>query len=174
MTYAITHYRLMDIKLVLKRSLVYLSTLMIIVIPVFGVRHIAALYFIKYIDWFDFAILVGAISVFTPIRNFNYRLANKYFFSSLYDSKEVITEIGDRLRSTLSVQTIYSSIYTTLNNAFHLKAFGVLSYDEENESYTLVYNRGFKVGKIKKFPGNPQLHKEFIKKIDQSFWRKLN
>lgn len=162
--YAIVVHRLMDVKLVLRKYSVYLFSLLVILIPAIGIRYLIALYISTISTWVDFIILIIAIAVYTPIRNCFYKLANKYFFSSLYDTQEVISELSDQLRSTLSIDNIYESIYNTLDRAFHLQAFGVLSYDQKKKVYNLDYNEGFKVGKTKKFPGNDQLHNTFIRR----------
>jgi signal transduction histidine kinase len=107
---------------------------------------------------------MGALAVFKPLQEYYYRLANKYFFSSLYDSREVIAELSDRLRSTLDINKIYRSIYKVLARAFRFQAFGILAYDEKKKVYTVQYNRGFHLEGRKKFPGNDELHRLFIKK----------
>ena len=109
-------------------------------------------------------ILVLAIALFNPIKNYFYRLANKYFFSSLYDSREVIGKISNKLRTTLEAKHIYDYIYESLADAFHIKSFGVLRYNEKKHVYTVQYNQGFKVDKRAEFKENKFLREKFIVK----------
>jgi len=100
-TYAIVRHRLLDIKVVLRRSTVYLASVLTIILPAIFLLYFADKHYPGLIILVSLTALVIGISIFTPIRNFFYRLANKYFFSSLYDSREVIASISDKLRPTL-------------------------------------------------------------------------
>ncbi len=162
--YAIVKHRLMDIKIILRRSSVYLISLFSVIVPAIGIKIAFAYWWPHAVLWGDFLILIGSLAVFKPLQKYYYRLANKYFFSSLYDSREVIAELSDRLRSTLDINKIYSSIYKVLAQAFRFQAFAVLAYDEKKKVYTVQYNRGFHIKGRKKFSGNRELHRIFIKK----------
>jgi len=101
--YAIIRHRLMDIKLVMRRSTVYLASVLIIALPAGLILYYADQFYPEAIIAVSLAVLILGVSLFPPIRNFFYRLANKYFFSSLYDSGQVISFLSDKLRSTLEV-----------------------------------------------------------------------
>ncbi|MDO8592995.1 MAG: histidine kinase dimerization/phospho-acceptor domain-containing protein, partial [bacterium] len=160
--YAIVVHRLMDIKLVMRKYSVYLSSLSVIILAAIGIKYVFDRYLALYTDWADFFILLAAISVFLPIKNYFYHLANRYFFSSLYDARQVIVSLSDKLRSTLEVEKIYQFISDTLTNAFHVKALGILNYDEKNQSFGILYNRGFNTFGQTVFPNDPELFKLFL------------
>jgi len=160
--YAIIRHRLMDIKFVLRKSYVYLVSFSSILILTAAVKYILDLYFPDISSQADFIILILAILAFPAIKDYFYRLGNKYFFSSLYDSREVIAEISDKLRTTLEARRIYDFIYESLNNALHFKAFGILGYNAKGGYYLAQYNKGFNLGGQKKFLENEELHKIFI------------
>ena len=160
-TYAIVVHRLMDIKLVLRRSIVYILSVLATVAPASGVLYIVNLYWPQYITYAAIATLVASVSVFSPIRNYYYRIANKYFFSSLYDSREVIARVSDGLRSTLDVGEIYNLISGVLINSFHAKAVGILNYDEDKREYIVQFNNGFALNGRKNFPGDSGLQEEY-------------
>jgi signal transduction histidine kinase len=163
-SYAIVRHRLMDIKVVLRRSSVYLISLFSVFVPAVGVKIAFARWWPQTALWGDFLILIGALAIFKPLQEYYYRLANKYFFSSLYDSREVIAELSDRLRSILDINKIYRSIYKVLARAFRFQAFAFLAYNEKRKIYTVQYNRGFHIRGQKEFLGNDELHRLFIKK----------
>ena len=100
-TYAIIAHRLMDIKLVMRRSTVYLTSVLTFIVPASVILYYAGQYYPRYLIPTSLIILIVSVSVFTSVRSYFYRLANKYFFSSLYDSHEVITSLTDKLRTTL-------------------------------------------------------------------------
>ncbi|MDD5032106.1 MAG: ATP-binding protein [Patescibacteria group bacterium] len=162
LAYAIVVHRLMDIKLVMRRYSVYLVSLSSIIILATAIEYILIIYFVDVTFWADFAILILAILIFPPIRDYFYRLGNKYFFSSLYDSREVIADISDKLRTSLEAKRIYDFIYESLNKALHFKAFGILGYNEKENCYLPQYNKGFILSGQKKFLENEELHKMFI------------
>lgn len=160
--YAIVVHRLMDIKLVMRRYSVYIISAVSILAVALGIKYITNLYFSEFSTAVDFLILVLAVLTYPSIKNYYYKMANKYFFSSLYDARQVISEISDKLRSTLDIRSIYGYIYKTLDSAFHVKSFGILAYSEEDENYYIQYNKGFNVGKRKKFLKNELLNNAFI------------
>ena len=161
-SYAIIRHRLMDIKLVMRRYSVFLVSLIVVLTLATAAKYIATRYLYDYSTWVDPVILLTALLIFSSIRNYFYRLANKYFFSSLYDSSEVIASLSEKLRSTLEAEKIYEYIFDTLSNAFHVKAFGVLTLDEKNRLYIIRYNQGFKTGSQTDFLGDEKLDKMFV------------
>jgi signal transduction histidine kinase len=164
-SYSIIRHRLMDIKFVLRKSYVYVVSFSVIIIISASFKYILDRYYWEISAEMDFAILIFSILIFPPIKNYFYRLGNKYFFSSLYDSQELVADVTDKLRSTLEVKRIYEFIYEDLNNALHFKAFGVLGYNERKGYYIPQYNQGFNLEKQNKFLENKDLHEMFI---DQS------
>ncbi|PIR13348.1 hypothetical protein COV49_02555 [Candidatus Falkowbacteria bacterium CG11_big_fil_rev_8_21_14_0_20_39_10] len=160
--YAIVVHRLMDIKLVFRRYSVFLFSLFTVTITALSIKYIFFTFFFDIFYWADFVVLVLAITFFPVIRDIFYRLANKHFFSSLYESQEVIATLSDKLRSTLELSTIFDFIHESLGGAFHSKSFGILGYNEKQDNYFIQYNQGFKVDKRKRFPNNSSLHKLFI------------
>jgi signal transduction histidine kinase len=160
--YTIIAYRLMDVKLVMRRYSVHLASLGTILIAAVIVKYFIEIYYFNYSIWFDLIILIVSISTYPTVKNYFYRVANKYFFSSLYDSSEVIATLSEKLRSTLEAEKIYEYIYQTLSNAFHVKAFGLLTHSEENKSFFVQYNKGFNVDS-QIFLKDEQLDKMFIK-----------
>jgi signal transduction histidine kinase len=162
--YAIVAYRLMDIKLVLRKSTVFIFSILTVFLLGAGVKlaYDISIGLGKYTG--DILMLISAVLLYDPLKNRFFSLANKYFFSTYYDSRKVISDISENLRGLLDTEGIYDYIRNRLGEAFHFNAFGVLSYDEQKEEYELVYNRGFQVGSKKFFRGNKTLRRQFIDK----------
>lgn len=161
-SYTIIAHRLMDVRLVLRKSTVFVFSLVTILIPAF----IAKYFFDKYLGsisvWLDFGILIVGIVGYPFTKNYFFGIANKYFFSSLYDSQKVIAEVSDRLRMIMDITKVYDFIYETLLKTFHTKTFAVISYDKEKKEYIVQYNKGIKAKKNDVFRGNDFLHRYFI------------
>ena len=164
LAYAIVVHHLMDIKLALRQSFVYAFSILAILVPAGIATYYAEKLFQEYIILVSLVILLVAVSVYPSIRNWYYRIANKYFFSSLYDVREVITKLSDGLRSTLDVTEVYNFISRTLIGTFHTKAVGVLNYDAVSGQYAVQFNSGFLLGDRKIFSGDKILQEEYIKK----------
>jgi signal transduction histidine kinase len=164
--YAIIAHRLMDIKIVLRRSTVYLASVLTVVLPAGLILYFADRFYPETTVAASLAILILGVSVFPAIRNYFYRLANKYFFSSLYDSRQVMSSLTDKLRSTLEAQKIYDYIASTLKGAFHSRAVGILTYDEKNNEYVIQYNEGFDIDHQKIFPTDRRLQEKFAKQSE--------
>ncbi len=164
LTYAVVKHHLMDIKIVMRRYSVYLSSLVVILLIDVGIEYLVGNLFPQYVQETNLIILVGSISVYPIIKDYFYYIANKYLFSSLYDSSEVIAKLSDRLRSTLEIKRIFEFITEVLVEAFHANAVGILIYNKKLHQYIVNYNQGFKVSKQEKFGGDKDLDRFFVKK----------
>ncbi len=162
--YAVVKHHLMDIKIVMRRYSVYLSSLVVILLIDVGIEYLVGNLFPQYVQETNLIILVGSISVYPIIKDYFYYIANKYLFSSLYDSSEVIAKLSDRLRSTLEIKRIFEFITEVLVEAFHANAVGILIYNKKLHQYIVNYNQGFKVSKQEKFGGDKDLDRFFVKK----------
>ncbi len=162
--YTIIAHRLMDIKLVMRRYSVYLSSLISILLVAIGIKYFFDRYFPQFTDWVNLFMLMGSVSVYPVIKDRFYHLSNKYFFSSLYDSGEVIASLSEKLRSTLEAEKIYGYIFDTLSSAFHAKAIGILTYNEKTKKYIINYNNGFNTGRQKEFDEDKKLNEIFVKR----------
>ncbi|HRY60352.1 MAG TPA: ATP-binding protein [Patescibacteria group bacterium] len=167
--YAIVKTRFLDIKFVLRSSFVYISSLITIIIPAVLIKFIVGGESVfKATGWIDLIIVIFAIAVFPKVKEYFYKIANKYFFSSLYDSAEVIADLSDKLRSTLDINKIDDYITNALIQAFHCKAIGILNYSRRTGDYNLVHNKGFAFKGRKRFLGDKGLHKKYVMK-DEPF-----
>jgi len=163
--YAIIAHRFMDIKLVLRKTSVFTASIITIIIPALFFDYLVRNYFTEIpSNIVTFSVIILAVLIFPSIKNYYYRLANKYFFSSLYDARQVIAELSEKLRSTLDISMIYDFVSGMLTNAFHAKAAGILTLDETSKKYVTRHNAGFATGGQNKFAGNKFLHEEYISK----------
>ncbi|MBI4250717.1 GAF domain-containing sensor histidine kinase [Candidatus Uhrbacteria bacterium] len=141
--YAILRHRLLDIKVVARRYVVYFASVATIAAPAFVLQFLLKPYVGAYGWLIDIAILVAGISVFTPLKNYYYNFSNRYLFSSLYDTKKVIRDLSDKLRSTIKAEEVYQHISQTLTDAFHTRGIALLTYDEKKKNFHLSYQRDF-------------------------------
>lgn len=160
--YIIIAHRFMDIKVVMRKYSVYLSSLFSIIIFVFVLRYFTVLILDDFSMMADFFILLFCLVAYPVVTKYYYQFSNKYFFSSLYDSKEVIAKLNEGLRTTLDINRIFEHIYHVSRDAFHFKAFGVLRFVENKGHFAVGYNKGFKINPRVKFPKNLELYKKYF------------
>ncbi len=161
LAYAIVAHHLMDIKLVLRRSFAYLAPLITVLAIYTTIEYMVSIYLPSWVDTANVVVLVLSILIFIPLKNFYYRLANKYFFSSLYDSQEVLNDLSDKLRSSLDTKIICDLISKTLIDAFHSKAVGILIFNEKKNQYFVECNHGFDTKEQARFPNDKLLQENF-------------
>ncbi len=160
--YSIISYRFMDIKVVLRRSSVYVTSLLATLLPALSLKYFFDKFFPEYSYWIDFVIIVFSISAFPYFKEKIYKLANKYFFSSLYDSKQVVKELSNVLGTTLEPTKIYEAINRILGDALHNKAICFITSGPKND-LLVSYNNGFKLpDRIKKDPIYERIFKDYV------------
>jgi len=163
-SYAIIRYRFMDIKLILRKSSVYILSLVVIFFLAFIIKVIGSRYLNEFSFWLDSVTIFLAVATFPYIKNWFFEIANKYFFTSLYNSQELILKTSNKLRSVLNIEKIYDFLYSTFSDNLHTRAFGVLDYNSDNKNYRLKYNRGFNAKKGDIFERNLEVENKFINK----------
>jgi signal transduction histidine kinase len=162
--YAILKYRLFDIRLVLRKSSVIAASLAV----VFALA-IPAMYFIdKYSQpviafWGDLLVIATAVYIYPFIRERFFYIANKYFFTSLYDGRQVITEISENFRTNLDTDLICQSLYSILGESFHFKAFALFAYDREKAGYKVEFVRGLRAARGEFYSGKDLLPRGFAR-----------
>ncbi|MBU2025506.1 hypothetical protein KJ912_02085, partial [Patescibacteria group bacterium] len=163
-SYAIIRHRLLDIRVVIRQGSVFIASIITVITAVLGIRFAVLGYVIKEYILLDFFTLVLAVSIFPFIRKFYYTLANHYFFTSLYDPKEVISQISEELSTTLETQKVFKMINQSITTTFRTEKFGILIFNNDKDYYRVGFNQGFKIGKQKHFLGDTALRENFIKK----------
>lgn len=140
--YAIVAHHMMDVKLVMRKYLVNAFSLLSLVLPFSFIKFLIIRYLAEYSLFFDIIILSISLLIFPYIQQRFYKIANKYFFSSLYNERELIGKISDRLRSTLQAYQIYENISQSLLSAFHAKRIVFYLYSEKHSTFEVCHQRG--------------------------------
>lgn len=156
--YAMIKHRLMDIRVVLRSSLVYAVTLFALILPIIIIKNIADQSIYRFAGLTDYALLVAAVSVFPFVRRKFYDLANRWCFSSLYDDRRLIATLSERLASTLREKRIYKLISQSLMGAFHPKCLIFLIYNEKERIYEIKYQKGLKYPHRHFFQDSPDIN----------------
>lgn len=142
--FTIVRYRLLDIRIIFRRTTVYFLTLFIIL----GVSAVL-------VDWgsnnfsgstpipWSLAVITFGLIVFDPLKLWIERLANRFFFTSLYNVQVTLADLGRELTHTIDLQQIVNSVVETIKTTMKLDRAGVLLYDQTTSNYHIVKNIGF-------------------------------
>ncbi len=146
-TYTIFRHRLMDIKLVMRRSTIFFASLFTVLSVALGAQRLFVLIAPGNELIANFLLLTISVVAFPHVRDYYFGIANQYFFSSLYDSRKVIADISEKLRATLDIVRIYAHISETISSTFHSKFVVILEYDNIKKEYNVQGHCGFSVDK---------------------------
>jgi signal transduction histidine kinase len=142
--YIIVKHRFMDLKMVLRKSFVFLSSVLTVLAAAMSVNYFIRQYSPSVWYWVNTGMLILILYIFPVLRKYYYKLANKYFFSSLYDPQEIIAQLGNKLRYILDVKKIYKYLAEVFVTYIRLKSFGYFSYDAKTQAFISHYNNGLK------------------------------
>lgn len=133
--YAILRYRLMDIRVVVKKAFVYFGLAGLS----YGVFYIVAWLYRKFFgDVFASAgyilgLAIAPIFVILLLRFYSaiQKIANKYLFLSLFTSQETIARLTDELTNSIDLGKIIDSIVNSIKEAMQLDRAGILLVDQD-------------------------------------------
>ncbi len=137
-TYAILKYRLMDIRIVIRKAITYLlSSGFAYAVFFFLVwaseRYLGGVFAsVTYVV----GLMVAPLFVIALLRFYStIRItANKYLFFDLSTSQEAITKLTDELTNFIDFSKIVDSIVDIIKNAMQLDRAGILSIDQDGQT----------------------------------------
>ncbi len=144
-TYAITRYRLMDVRIAIGKGLVYIFTLAALVALIFLSIFLSTKLPtpVSTNVVLVLAMIVG-ILLFQPIFRFYEKFAAKYFYYVFYSYQTVLTDLGKGLTRFLDLNQLSSLIVNTLMNTMKLDRTVVLLREPGDGEYRIQKNIGFR------------------------------
>jgi signal transduction histidine kinase len=144
LAYAITHYRLMDIRIAIGRTAIYIFSFL----SVIGISFSLVSLNNRLLQPISFnilgpSIIVIAVLLFQFFFRFFEKLASRYFYYSFYSYQKVIGDLGKKLNKILDLKRLSSLIVDTLIKTMQLDRTVVLMR-EESGHYAILRNIGFK------------------------------
>jgi len=143
--YAIIKHRLMDVRLIVARSVAYVL-LLVVLYAAYSLAIITSSRFFGVVLPIEHRVLIimlGLIVVFSfnTIRKIIEKLTNKFFYKDQYDSEEVLDRLSNIMASTINLDNMTEGIINVLINSIHVSkaAFYILN---ENKKISRVYKDG--------------------------------
>jgi len=144
LSYAISHYRLMDIRLIMGRTAIYIFSFL----SVIGINFFLIFLNNKLIQPIHFNIfgpLIIAISIllFHLFFNLYEKISSKYFYYTFYSYQKVITDLAEKITKILDIDKLTSIIVDTLIKTMKLNR-AVILMKKEDGHYAILKNIGFR------------------------------
>jgi len=146
-TYAITRYRLMDIKWIIARTIVFGLIVLLLTGVYTLLSTIIGMYFESLLGFSSNIIVGSTIAIlvvigYQPLRKLIERSTDKFLFKKAYDPDRLLAQIADVTASILDLHQLLASISSTLNESFHSEKIAVALLDKEGKLY-VAYKQGF-------------------------------
>ena len=140
--YAITRFRLMDIRLVAKKWTVYLVSLIVSAGIGAGLMY-GIISFGGNVSWKTFGpvSLIVSLIVFLPIKSRLEIIANKYFFASLYNFQQTLVGVSKKLPAVVNLEKLSSLITNTIVKTMQVDKIALLI--KNKKAYHIQKIKGF-------------------------------
>lgn len=163
MVYAITRYRFMDIKAIIKKSSVF-TILVIIIGSIFIFLSNIITYGVEIIlKGNDYAGIISSViisiiiaTIFQPLRKFIEKITDRFLFIKSYNSDDLLTQVNQTTSSIIDLDKLLRLIAKDVYSAFHYSKIGVALIDGQGRQQQLkiFYQSGFIENELEKFSKN--------------------
>lgn len=164
--YSITRYRLMDIKVVLRRGAVVVATLVTLALIFGGAIMFLSKFSGSNIDTPSFAILiVVALSIFLMNNLIKERITNifnKLFFAPLYNKEVVLNELAQRIPKILDFEELVDVIIKTTQSILQIEKISLWSINRFKKEFVELKSVGFTGKENNIFVSDDELLKYFL------------
>lgn len=128
-TYAILKYQLLDIKVILRKGLVYSALTMLItatyLLLIFALQTL-------FHEWIGYSLALAAslaiiiAIVFNPLRNFLQERIDRLFYRQTYDYRQMLLNFSNKVSNVLDLGELAQSILDPIITAMHAKQAALL------------------------------------------------
>lgn len=148
--YSIIKHRLMDIRIVLKKIVLYSLVSFVLLIFILGSIFSVAYFYAKRIPDYSLVFtgsfaMVVALLFLNPLNRFFERVANRYFFTSLYNYQATLEDLATKLTAVIEMPKVIDLIVSTTMQTMGLDRAGVLLLSNERnaDKYNIAKVIGF-------------------------------
>ncbi len=145
-TIAIQRYRLLDVKVVIRRGLIYSASSIIL-----GAAYLLLLFGLQltFLGWDNkstpmVAILLAvALSMlFTPIRNMTEQQVERLLFRDLYRYRKLMLDFSNQMANVLDLERLVKLTLETTKTAMQANWVGMMFADQSSGDYRLEFSLG--------------------------------
>lgn len=144
-SYAILRYRLMDIRVIIQKGLVY-SLLFgsVFIFYSLVVRMITELLENAIVVTSVISVLISSLFIvltFKPIEKFFQKITNKIFFKQEYDYSETLSELGKTVNEIIQIEPLLEQVINTLSRSLQVKDIKILLKDSKQNKFLVAGSR---------------------------------
>jgi len=151
-TYAIFKHQLMDIEVVIRRTVVFAGLFAFI----YGIFSFAIILgqeiFQRHLNWNQWLAMIPTILVITltlrPLENFLTNATERFLFQKKYDYRELLRTFTNQILTILDLQELMNQTVAELSRIIKLESAGVLLFDKDAKIFKLAASVGIKEKEI--------------------------
>ena len=147
MAYIIFRYSFLDIRIIIKRTIVFAGLFGVIMVAVGIVTALTQSYVGQFLGMGpmarQFLSLLIAISLFDPTRKLLVNLTDKFLFQKKYDYHQLLKDASRGMSNIESLEHLLGLVVHFVTMKMRVKNAAVLMREGTSDQYHLVYQRGF-------------------------------
>ncbi|OGW83898.1 MAG: hypothetical protein A2987_06875 [Omnitrophica bacterium RIFCSPLOWO2_01_FULL_45_10] len=147
MTYAILRHGLMDIEVIIRKTLVFAGLVLMVMAIVGTVTSLTQSYLGEFLNISPtvstiLSVLI-AILLYDPTRRLLVNLTDNYLFQKKFDYQKLLKDASEGISQIKSLHHLLSLVTHFITMRIRVKSAAVLIYDTKNHYYRLAYLRGY-------------------------------
>jgi putative nucleotidyltransferase with HDIG domain len=144
--YAILRHQLLDIKVVIRKSVLYFVPTIIVGAAYFLIITISlqVLQTNTNMQLFSVSLLVSILAalVFQPFRDSLQNWIDRYFFRDRYNAVQMIQRVGEAASSVIDLDELLRMIATEITQTFHIEKAALFLRENNRKNYQIAYQTG--------------------------------
>ena len=145
-TYAIIRHQLLDIEVVIKRTLVFAglagSVMAVVSVVGFLTQDVLSHYVQVPLFWSRVASAAIIVAIFTRLQRWLVNVTEKYLFQKKYDYKVLLKQFADDVVTILDFKQLLPKTVTALTETVKLDTCSLLLLNKDTRTYELAASKG--------------------------------
>jgi len=137
--YAIRKYQLLDLKLVMRKGLVYSSLTAFLTAQYLLLLFILQMFFRDWLGYSSLVLVAGLAIViallFNPVRDFIQKWIDRLFYRETYDYRQMLLSFSSKISNVLDLGELAQSILEPIVKAMHVKRAALLFPEIESGDF---------------------------------------
>jgi two-component system, NtrC family, sensor kinase len=144
---ALIRYRLMDVEVIVKRSLVYLAVILAIFTIYATLLRLAGIVFLDDADRHNMIIAMLAtvvvVLLFSPVKSAIQNALDRAFYRDKYDYRRALVGFARDLNSDLDLDSLGERLVARIRDTFVIDRMTLMLVDEASGNYEVIRAEGF-------------------------------
>jgi PAS domain S-box-containing protein len=143
-TIAILKYHLLDIRVVVRKSLVYLFVSLVIAIPYVGMLYLLHFIFGPTLEpWWVHAIIILLLAILLrPLYSWAQNFVDRLFYRDRYDYLKALQQFSQKAQSVINLKELSSTLTQLVSGALRTSSVCLLLPSESNSDLVVVSSAG--------------------------------